>query len=276
MNRREFLQLLSAASAAGLALPLDAARAEQAAEALYDAPAFGNVSLLHITDCHAQLRPIYFREPNVNIGVGAMANRPPHLVGEAFLKHFGVAPATRLAHAFTFLDFERYAAIYGKVGGFAHLATLVKRLRATRPGALLLDGGDTWQGSGAAMWTQGQDMVDAAKLLGVDVMTLHWECTYGQDRVKEIAEKDFAGHIDIVAQNIKTTDFGDPVFKPYVHARDQWRQGGGDRPGLSLHAHRQSALHGLRLDLRHPGRQHAEDGRRRPRRGRPGRGRAVA
>ena len=121
-----------------------------------------------------------------------------------------------MAHAFTFLDFERYAPLYGKVGGFAHLATLVKRLRSTRPGALLLDGGDTWQGSGAAMWTQGQDMVDAAKLLGVDVMTLHWECTYGQDRVKEIAEKDFAGHIEIVAQNIKTTDFGDPVFKPYV------------------------------------------------------------
>ena len=216
MNRREFLHLLSAASAAGLTLPLDPARAEKAAEALYDAPAFGNVSLLHITDCHAQLRPIYFREPNVNIGVGAMANRPPHLVGEAFLKHFKLEPGTRLAHAFTFLDYERYAGLYGRVGGFAHLATLVKRLRATRPGALLLDGGDTWQGSGAAMWTKGQDMVDAAKLLGVDAMTLHWECTYGQDRVKEIADKDFAGHIDIVAQNIKTQDFGDPVFKPYV------------------------------------------------------------
>jgi sulfur-oxidizing protein SoxB len=216
MNRREFLQLLSAASAAGMALPLDPARAEQAAESLYDAPAFGNVSLLHITDCHAQLRPIFFREPNVNLGVGDMAGRPPHLVGEAFLKHFGIAPKTQLAHAFTFLDFERYAPVYGKVGGFAHLATLVKRLRATHPGALLLDGGDTWQGSGAALWTKGQDMVDAAKLLGVDAMTLHWECTYGQERVSEIAEKDFAGKIDIVAQNIKTADFGDPVFKPYV------------------------------------------------------------
>jgi sulfur-oxidizing protein SoxB len=216
MNRREFLHLLSTASVAGMALPLDPARADEAAEALYDAPAFGNVSLLHVTDCHAQLRPIYFREPNVNIGVGSMANRPPHLVGDAFLKHFGVAPETRMAHACTFLEFERYAALYGRVGGFAHLATLVKRLRATRPGALLLDGGDTWQGSGAAMWTNGQDMVDAAKLLGVDAMTLHWECTYGQDRVKEIADKDFAGQIDIVAQNIKTTDFGDPVFKPYL------------------------------------------------------------
>ncbi|MDE2578866.1 MAG: thiosulfohydrolase SoxB [Hyphomicrobiales bacterium] len=216
MNRREFLHMLSIASAAGMALPLDVARAEQSAEALYDAPAFGNVSLLHITDCHAQLRPIYFREPNVNIGVGSMAGHPPHVVGEAFLKQFGIAPKTRLAHAFTYLDFERYAPLYGKVGGFAHLATLIKRLRASRPGALLLDGGDTWQGSGAAMWTKGQDMVDAAKMLGVDAMTLHWECTYGQDRVKEVAEKDFAGHIDIVAQNIKTQDFGDLVFKPYV------------------------------------------------------------
>jgi len=216
MNRREFLQILVAASAAGLALPLDIARAEDAAEALYDAPAFGTVSLLHITDCHAQLRPIFYREPSVNLGVGPMAGRTPHLVGEAFLKHFGVAPNTRLAHAFTCFDFERYAPLYGKVGGFAHLAALVKRVRANRPGALLLDGGDTWQGSGAALWTKGQDMVEAAKLLGVDIMTLHWECTYGQDRVKKVADKDFAGHIDIVAQNIKTADFGDPVFKPYV------------------------------------------------------------
>ena len=109
MNRREFLHLLTAASAAGLALPLDAARAEQAAEALYDAPAFGNVSLLHITDCHAQLRPIYFREPNVNLGVGAMASRPPHLVGEAFLKHFGVAPATRTGPCLHLPRFRAYA-----------------------------------------------------------------------------------------------------------------------------------------------------------------------
>lgn len=216
MNRREFLSLLSAASAAGMALPTKFARAEKAAEALYDAPAFGNASLLHITDCHAQLRPIFFREPSVNLGLGASAGKTPHLVGDAFLKQFGVAAKTPLAHAFTCLDFERYAPVYGKVGGFAHLSTLVKRLRVTRPGALLLDGGDTWQGSGAALWTRGQDMVDAAKFLGVDVMTLHWECTYGQERVKEIAEKDFAGAIEIVAQNIKTADFGDAVFKPFV------------------------------------------------------------
>jgi sulfur-oxidizing protein SoxB len=216
MNRREFLRLLAVASASGMALPTEIARAEAAADAFYDAPAFGNVSLLHITDCHAQLKPIWFREPNVNLGVGAMAGQAPHVVGRAFLKHFGLPEGGREAHAFTYLDFETAARVYGRVGGFAHLATLVKRVRATRPGALLLDGGDTWQGSGTALWTQGQDMVEAAKLLGVDVMTLHWECTYGQDRVKEIAEKDFAGHIEIVAQNIKTTDFGDPVFEPFT------------------------------------------------------------
>ncbi|MDK9695537.1 MAG: thiosulfohydrolase SoxB [Siculibacillus sp.] len=216
MNRREFLHLLTVASASGMALPTEIARAEASAEAFYDAPAFGNVSFLHITDCHAQLKPIWFREPNVNLGVGSMKGQAPHVVGEAFLRHFGLPAGGREAHAFTFLDYEKAARVYGRVGGFAHLATLVKRVRATRPGALLLDGGDTWQGSGTALWTKGQDMVDAAKLLGVDIMTLHWECTHGQDRVKEIAEKDFAGHVEIVAQNIKTTDFGDPVFEPYT------------------------------------------------------------
>lgn len=216
MNRREFLNVLAAANAAGLLLPASLARAQTAAESFYDAPAFGDVSLLHITDCHAQLKPIHFREPSVNLGIAGMAGRAPHLVGTSLLEHFRIAPGSRAAHAFTFLDFERLAGLYGKVGGFAHLATLVKRVRANRPGALLLDGGDTWQGSGTALWTQGQDMVEAAKLLGVDVMTLHWECTYGQDRVREVAEKDFAGHIEIVAQNIKSADFGDDVFKPYT------------------------------------------------------------
>ncbi|CAO3426133.1 thiosulfohydrolase SoxB [Azospirillum endophyticum] len=217
MNRREFLTILAAANAAGLLLPgAGLARAEAVADAVYDAPAFGNVSLLHITDCHAQLKPIHFREPSVNLGIGGMAGRVPHLVGSRLLEHFNLAAGSREAYAFTCLDFENLAGLYGKVGGFAHLATLVKRVRANRPGALLLDGGDTWQGSGTALWTQGQDMVEAAKLLGVDIMTLHWECTYGQDRVREVAETEFAGKIEIVAQNIKTADFGDDVFKPYT------------------------------------------------------------
>lgn len=216
MERREFLGVLAAAAAAGFSLRPGDAFAQSEADALYELPRFGNVSFLHFTDCHAQLLPIHFREPNVNLGVAGMAGQPPHLVGENLLRHFGVAPGTRLAHAYTHLDFAALARRYGKVGGFAHLATLVKRVRATRPGALLLDGGDTWQGSGPSLWTKGQDMVEACKLLGVDVMTLHWECTYGAERVTEIAEKDFAGKIDVVAQNIKTADFGDDVFKPYV------------------------------------------------------------
>ena len=137
-------------------------------------------------------------------------------LGEAFLKHFGLAAGGREAHAFTYLDFEKAAKVYGRVGGFAHLATLVKRIRATRPGALLLDGGDTWQGSATSLWTNAQDMVEACKLLGVDVMTGHWEFTYGMQRVKEVVEKDFAGKVEFLAQNIRTADFGDPVFKPWV------------------------------------------------------------
>ena len=217
LTKREFMQVLTAASAAGMGLGRFAnASAQTAAEGLYDIPKFGNVSFLHITDCHAQLKPIYFREPSVNLGVADMKGKLPHLVGEHLLKAAGVKAGTAEAHALTYLDFEQVAQRYGKVGGFAHLATLVKRMRASRPGALLLDGGDTWQGSGTSLWTNGQDMVDACKLLGVDVMTGHWEFTLGMERVKEIVEKDFAGKVDFVAQNIKTLDFGDPVFKPYV------------------------------------------------------------
>ncbi|MBS3936151.1 MAG: thiosulfohydrolase SoxB [Sulfuritalea sp.] len=216
MNRREFMQVLAAAAAAGFALHARPLLAAQGGERLYDLPRFGNVHFLHFTDCHAQLLPIYFREPSVNIGVGGALGKAPHLVGERFLKAFGIPPGTRAAHAFSHLDFAQAARTYGKVGGFAHLATLVRQLRASRPGALLLDGGDTWQGSATALWTRGQDMVDACKLLGVDVMTGHWEYTLGDKRVKEIVEKDFAGKVDFVAQNVKTADFGDPVFKPFA------------------------------------------------------------
>jgi sulfur-oxidizing protein SoxB len=215
MSRREFVQVLAAASAAGLSLGANLSRAQSAAN-LYDFPKFGNVHLMHFTDCHAQLKPIYFREPNVNLGFGGQFAKAPHLVGDALLKHYGIKPGSREAHAFSYLDFDKAAAQYGKVGGFAHLATLVKQVRASRPGALLLDGGDTWQGSGTALWTKGQDMVDACLALGVDVMTAHWEMTLGEARVKEIVEKDFDGKVNFVAQNIKTTDFEDPVFDAYT------------------------------------------------------------
>jgi sulfur-oxidizing protein SoxB len=217
MNRREFLQGIAAAAAAGLPVA-DVAAAQSRGDASFYAgvPPFGNVSLLHFTDCHAQLKPIYFREPNVNLGVGAAWGQPPHIVGEVLLKHFRIAPGSREAHAFTYLDYTRAARAFGTMGGFAHLATLVKQLKASRPNALLLDGGDTWQGSATALWTRGQDMIDAQKLLGVDIMTGHWEFTLGVDRVKEVVEKDFAGKVEFLAQNIKTADFGDPVFKPYT------------------------------------------------------------
>jgi len=152
----------------------------------------------------------------VNLGIGEAAGRAPHLVGEHLLKAFGVPARSAQAHAFTYLDFAQAAKTYGKVGGFAHLATLVKSLKASRPGALLLDGGDTWQGSATALWSNGQDMVDACKALGVDVMTGHWEFTLGAERVKQIVEKDFKGVVDFVAQNVVTADFGDPVFAPYT------------------------------------------------------------
>ncbi len=220
MDRREFLQVLATASAAGLSLQgcasTGGAAARGGADAMYDVPRFGNVSLLHFTDCHAQLLPVYFREPSVNLGVAAAQGRPPHLVGEHLLKAFGVRPGTPEAHAFTFLDFEAAARTYGKVGGFAHLATLVERMKASRPGALLLDGGDTWQGSATALWSKGQDMVDACKLLGVDVMTGHWEFTLGARRVEEIVANDLEGRVDFVAQNVRTTDFEDPVFASHT------------------------------------------------------------
>ena len=186
----------------------------QAAGALYDIPRFGNVSLIHITDTHAQLLPVHFREPSVNLGLGSAEGRPPHLVGEAFLKHFRIPDGSAAAHAFTHLQFSSAARRYGKLGGFAHIATLVKRLRAERPNALLLDGGDSWQGSATSLWTRGADMIAAQKLLAVDATTGHWEFTYGAERVKAAVEREL-GPIAFLAQNVKTTDFEDAVFSPY-------------------------------------------------------------
>lgn len=209
MQRREFLRLLALAAAAGGTLRAGLSTAQAAAE-LYDAPPFGNLSLLHVTDVHAQLLPVYFREPSVNLGEG----KPPHLVGEALLKYFSIERHTPQAYALTHLDFVAAARRYGRVGGYAHLATLVKRLRASRPHALLLDGGDAWQGSATSLWTKGADMIGAQKLLGVDLMTAHWEFTYGVERIKTAIERELAP-IEFLAQNVKTADFEDPVFKPY-------------------------------------------------------------
>ncbi|MDY0330697.1 MAG: thiosulfohydrolase SoxB [Thiomonas sp.] len=214
LTRREFMGVLAAAAATGFPMTREATAAE--VKNLYNPPKSGNVHFLHMTDSHAHLRPVYFREPNVNIGIAGMKGHLPHLVGTNYLKRVGFEPNTRESYGFTYLDFERAARQYGKMGGYAHIATLVKQLKASRPGALLLDGGDTWQGTALSLWTKGQDMVDAQLKLGVDVMTAHWEFTYGQDRVEEIVNKDFKGKIDFVAQNVKTADFGDPVFPNYV------------------------------------------------------------
>ena len=213
MRRREFIRLLALAAAAGGTLRAGLSQAQAAAE-LYDLPPFGNLSLLHVTDVHAQLLPVHFREPSVNLATGQNAGKPPHLVGEAFLNYFSIQKQTPLAHAFTYLDFAAAARRYGKLGGYAHLATLVKRLRAARPHALLLDGGDSWQGSATSLWTRGADMIGAQKLLGTDLMTAHWEFTYGAERIKTAIERELSP-IEFVAQNVKTTDFEDPVFKPY-------------------------------------------------------------
>ena len=201
LSRREFLRLLALAGAAGILPSRGRAGADEAAD-LYSIPPFGNVRLLHFTDCHAQLLPIHYREPSVNIGVGDALGRAPHLVGEHLLAHFGIAPGGMDAHAFTHLDFTEAARRYGKVGGFAHLRTLVSRLREEfDPGrTLLLDGGDTWQGSGTALWSRGQDMVDTCNLLGVDVMTGHWEFTYRDDEVRANID---AQNAEFVAQNVR-------------------------------------------------------------------------
>jgi sulfur-oxidizing protein SoxB len=202
MNRREFLDLLSkGAVVSTLGGCTDFRRASDTN--LYELPAWGDARLLHITDTHAQLLPIYFREPNVNIGIGGANGRVPHVVGKNLLDQISITDP-RLAHALTYLDFTEAAERFGKVGGFSHLKTLLDQLRAQPDGrSLLLDGGDTWQGSGTALWTRGRDMVDACNLLGVDVMTGHWEFTYPDTETRENINR-FNG--TFVAQNIQATE----------------------------------------------------------------------
>ena len=216
LSRRDFLLAMGAAAAAGLPVSDLRARTNPQINALYDIKKFGNVHLLHMTDCHAQLNPVYYREPSMNIGVGDAVGKMPHIVGDSLLKAVGVPAGSALAHAFSCLNFEEAASVYGRLGGFSHLKVLVDKFRSERPGALLLDGGDTWQGSGTALWTNGQDMVDACLLLGVDVMTAHWEMTLGADRVQQIVNSDFSGKVDFIAQNIKTFDFDEPVFDSFM------------------------------------------------------------
>jgi sulfur-oxidizing protein SoxB len=202
IRRRDLLKFASSAMLAG-ALPRIGRAADNTS--VYDLERFGNARILHMTDTHAQLLPVYFREPSVNLGIGAMQGRPPHLVGRAFLDRFGIKPDSADAYAFTCLDFEKSAARFGRLGGFAHLKTLIDRLRNdVGPGnAMLLDGGDLWQGSGLANTMQGADMVEAANLLGIEAMTGHWEFTYGEKALRSNLER-FKG--EFLAQNVFLTE----------------------------------------------------------------------
>jgi sulfur-oxidizing protein SoxB len=201
LRRRDLLKLTGAAALCG-SWPAIARSAEPG---VYDLERFGDVRILHITDTHAQLLPGYFREPNVNLGLGAMAGQPPHLVGRAFLDRFGIKPDSADAYAFTSLDFEKSAARFGKLGGFAHLKTLIDRFRsdAGPQNSLLLDGGDAWQGTGLANTLRGADMVEACNLLGVAAMTGHWEFTYGEEALRGNLER-FKG--EFLAQNVFLTE----------------------------------------------------------------------
>jgi sulfur-oxidizing protein SoxB len=202
IRRRDLLKLTGAAALAG-GWPRIARSADNSG--VYDLERFGNARILHMTDTHAQLLPVYFREPSVNLGIGAMQGRPPHLVGRAFLDRFDIKPDSADAYAFTCLDFEKSATRFGKLGGFAHLKTLIDRLRndvgASR--SLLLDGGDLWQGSGQANTLQGADMVEAANLLGIEAMTGHWEFTYGETALRNNLAR-FKG--EFLAQNVFLTE----------------------------------------------------------------------
>ena len=202
IRRRDVLKSAGLA-AATLALPRLARGTETAG--IYDLERFGNARILHITDTHAQLNPVYFREPSVNIGIGEMAGRPPHLVGRAFLERFGIRPDSADAYAFTCVEFEKSAGRFGKLGGFAYLKTLVDRLRGEvgERRSLLLDGGDLWQGTGLANVMQGRDMVEVANLLGIDAMTGHWEFTYGEQALRDNLDR-FKG--EFLAQNVFLTE----------------------------------------------------------------------
>ncbi len=226
LDRRTFLKFMGAAAAASVpvisgcsdksdkATTTGAAKStsNSAPQGFYDLPMKGNVRILHLTDVHGQLNPVYFREPNVNLGVGDAYGRPPHLVGNKLLTAMGLKPATPESYAYTYLDFENAAHKYGKTGGYAHIKTLLSQLRDQAGGkqnTVTIDGGDLWQGSGTALWTRGVDMVEASNILGLDVMVGHWEFTYKEDEVLSNVAL-FKG--DFIGQNVRVKEaslFGD-------------------------------------------------------------------
>ncbi len=211
IDRRQFLQVTAAVAAmtAGGAR-LSPASSQFSQDDLLDFDPVGQVTLLNFTDCHAQLVPMYYREPSINIGIGDVNGLPPHITGKDLLKHFGLKAGSPEAYAFTSTDFVKLASTYGRVGGLDRMATLVKAIRASRPkNTLLLDGGDTWQGSYTAMKSRGADMVEVMNGLGVDAMTAHWEFTYGSDRVEELKE---LLNFPFLAGNVRDTEWEEEVF----------------------------------------------------------------
>lgn len=224
ITRREFFQASMAASAiVGLSgfgnWSKLAAQQALTQDQLLQFDDFGNVTLIHITDIHAQLKPVWFREPEWNIGVGDAKGKPPHVVGSDFLDMFNLTPGSPEAYALTYEDFSALGRTYGKMGGMDRVATVVKSIRAARPEAILLDGGDTWHGSLTSLRTNGQDMVNVMNALGVEAMTSHWEWTFGTERVLEIVE---GLPFPFLGQNIFENEWNEPAFDPYT-----WFERGG-------------------------------------------------
>ena len=214
-SRREFLQFAAVSAGVFAAYPsfvTAAARQKLTQDDLLSFDAKGQVTLLHLTDIHGQLKPVYFRPPSENYGVGNFEGIPPHLVGANFLRHFGIEPGSALAYAHTMVDYESLARSYGRLGGLDRTATLIKAIRAERGdgNVLLLDGGDTWQGSYTSLKTQGADMVSAMKLLKPDAMVGHWEFTFGKDRVEELIEE--MGY-PFLGGNVFDTEWDEQVFE---------------------------------------------------------------
>ena len=213
-SRREFIQLASVSAMLLATKPWNSVAAKQSLKTddLLDFDAKGQVTLLHLTDMHGQLNPVYYRPPSENYGVGKFEGIPPHLVGEAFLEHFGILPNTPLAYAHTMVDYVPLAMEYGKLGGLDHTSTLIKAIRSERGDnkVLLLDGGDTWQGSYTSLKTQGEDMVEVMKALGTEAMVGHWEFTFGQQRLKELIDK---LEYPFLGGNVFDTEWDEPVFE---------------------------------------------------------------